>query len=80
MKKLVLTLFVALIGTGLPTVYGQSSKKKKKSKQKNEIKKPENSKTGIQAYEKIIKKTAVSDLGLFTTHLVGDNFYYEIPD
>ena len=80
MKKLVLTLFVALIGTGLPAVYGQSSKKKKKSKQKNEIKQPENSKTGIQAYEKIIKKTAVSDLGLFTTHLVGDNFYYEIPD
>lgn len=37
-------------------------------------------KTAMKAYSKIITDDAVSDEGLFTTHQVNENFFYEIPD
>ena len=76
-KYFVLTIVISFWGI---TAFSQSSKKSKNKKEKKEIKKSDNPITGIQAYDKIIKKTAVSDLGLFTTHQVDDNFYFEIPD
>ncbi|AXG72139.1 Met-zincin [Kordia sp. SMS9] len=50
-----------------PTV--ASAKPKKKPK-----------KGGIQPYNKVITKDAISDKGLFTVHEVSDKYFYEIPD
>jgi hypothetical protein len=33
----------------------------------------------IKAYDQVITKEAKSTKGLFTTHQVGDKFYFEIP-
>jgi hypothetical protein len=34
----------------------------------------------IQKYEKLIPDTAISSKGVFTTHMVGNKLYYEIPE
>ena len=79
MKKILLTSIVILLVFNFNDVNAQSSKQKKKKNNKEVAKKNEK-KDGIQPFEKIIKKTAISDKGLFTTHKVDDNQYYEIPD
>lgn len=35
--------------------------------------------SAIKPYDEVITKEAKSDKGLFTTHIVGDKLYYEIP-
>ena len=61
-------------------ITAQSKKGKKKNKETNESVKKENKKETIQPYGKVIKKSAISDEGLFIVHKVEDNQYYEIPD
>ena len=36
-------------------------------------------KSGVKEYSEVITSEAITDEGLFTTHRVGDKFYYEIP-
>ena len=79
MKKILLSSIVILLVFNFNNVNAQSSKQKKKKNNKEVAKKNEK-KDGIQPFEKIIKKTAISDKGLFTTHKVDDDQYYEIPD
>ena len=80
MKKIVFAIIISCIGFGVSNTYAQASNKKKKAKDKKEVKNKSVEKEGMQPYEKVIKKSSVSDKGLFTTHKVDDNFYYEIPD
>lgn len=35
---------------------------------------------GVKPYDKVITKEAKTDEGLFKVHLVGDKYFYEIPD
>lgn len=37
-------------------------------------------KNGIQPYDKVITKDAVTDKGLFSVHKLDDTYFYEIPD
>lgn len=54
---------------------------KKKSKKSEQAKEGEKSKKGgIEPYEKVITKEAITDKGLFDVHKVEDKYYYEIPD
>lgn len=36
--------------------------------------------TGLQAYDKVIAKGAVTRQGMFTVHLLDNKYYFEIPD
>ncbi|MDX1364432.1 zinc-dependent metalloprotease [Arenibacter latericius] len=54
---------------------------KKKSKKTEQAKGSEKSKKGgIEPYEKVITKEAITDKGLFNVHKVDNKYYYEIPD
>ena len=75
MKKIFVPLIIIGFGLNISNFTAQKASNKKKKNQQ-EI----NKKDGIQPYEKVIKKSAITDKGLFTTHIVDDNFYYEIPD
>ena len=79
MKRTIFSLILLTLCFSLTNTYAQSSNKKK-NKNSKEVNKKEGKKDGIQPYGKVIKKSAISDHGLFTTHQVDDNFYYEIPD
>ena len=72
-----LSLFLIFI---LNNISAQSKKGKKKNKETKESVKKENKKEIIQPYGKVIKKSAISDEGLFIVHKVENNQYYEIPD
>ena len=79
MKRTTFTLILLTLCFSLTNTYAQNSNKKK-NKNNKEVNKKEGNKDGIQPYGKVIKKSAISDKGLFTTHQVDGNFYYEIPD
>ena len=79
MKRTIFTLILLTLCFSLTNTYAQNSNKKK-NKNNKEVNKKEGNKDGIQPYGKVIKKSAISDKGLFTTHQVDGNFYYEIPD
>ena len=79
MKRTIFTLILLTLCFSLSHTYAQNSNKKK-NKNNKEVNKKEGNKDGIQPYGKVIKKSAISDKGLFTTHQVDGNFYYEIPD
>jgi len=57
-------------------------KKSKKLKEKTPISAPASKKpkSGIQPYNKIITKDAVTDRGLFLVHKVAKKYFYEIPN
>jgi len=79
MKRTIFTLILLTLCFSLTKTYAQNSNKKK-NKNNKEVNKKDGNKDGIQPYGKVIKKSAISDKGLFTTHQVDGNFYYEIPD
>ena len=80
MKNLFFAFLSLFLIFSLNNISAQSKKGKKKNKQTNESVKKENKKETIQPYGKLIKKSAISDEGLFKVHKVDDNQYYEIPD
>ncbi|WP_303317213.1 zinc-dependent metalloprotease [Flavivirga abyssicola] len=55
-------------------------KKKKKTEQKDTIKKPKPKKDAIKPYDKVITKEAKTDTGLFDVHKIGESYFYEIQD
>ncbi len=80
MKNLFFAFLSLFLIFSLNNISAQSKKGKKKNKQTNESVKKENKKETIQPYGKVIKKSTISDEGLFIVHKVEDNQYYEIPD
>ena len=80
MKNLFFALISIILIFSFNNTSAQSKKGKKKNKETNESVKKDNKKETIQPYEKVIKKSAISDEGLFKVHKVDDNQYYEIPD
>ena len=80
MKNLFFAFLSLFLIFSLNNISAQSKKVKKKNKEANESVKKENKKETIQPYGKVIKKSAISDEGLFIVHKVEDNQYYEIPD
>ena len=80
MKNLFFAFLSLFLIFSLNNISAQSKKGKKKNKETNESVKKENKKETIQPYGKVIKKSAISDEGLFIVHKVEDNQYYEIPD
>ena len=80
MKNLFFAFLSLFLIFSLNNISAQSKKGKKKNKQTNQSVKKENKKETIQPYGKVIKKSAISDEGLFIVHKVEDNQYYEIPD
>ncbi|RNC86266.1 MAG: DUF5117 domain-containing protein [Winogradskyella sp.] len=77
---LVLLCFSLLLNFNLADA--QSKRKRKKdAKTEQEKPKPEPKKKGkIKPYDKVITKDAISDDGLFTVHLVGEKYFFEIPN
>ncbi|QIE59795.1 zinc-dependent metalloprotease [Rasiella rasia] len=74
-KTLLLLVFTALLAS-----CGTVSKKKKAPAKVTEAKeKKKTDKNGIQPYNKVITKEAVSDSGLFVVHKIKEKFFYEIP-
>ena len=80
MKNLFFAFLSLFLIFSLNNISAQSKKGKKKNKETNESVKKENKKETIQPYGKVIKKSAISDEGLFIVHKVEGNQYYEIPD
>ena len=79
LKTLMVKFLLAFLFIGTTTAEAQLFKKKK-NKEEQTAKKPDVKKDKIKPYDKVITKDAISDEGLFTTHQVEDNHYYEIPD
>lgn len=81
MKKL---CFLALLFGGLLhplNTHAQSTKNKKKSKDKVAAPAPEKKKEeAIKPYDKVITKDAITDEGLFKIHKIKDTYYFEIQD
>ena len=78
-------LFAMVLMCFVTSAKAQSTKNKKRNKKdaKKEAvaeKPPAKDKNGIQPYDKVITKKAISDAGLFDVHKVDDKYYYEIPD
>ena len=80
MKNLFFAFLSLFLIFSLNNISAQSKKGKKKNKETKESVKKENKKEIIQPYGKVIKKSAISDEGLFIVHKVENNQYYEIPD
>ncbi len=80
MKNLFFAFLSLFLILSINNISAQSKKGKKKNKETKESVKKENKKETIQPYGKVIKKSAISDEGLFIVHKVEDNQYYEIPD
>lgn len=80
MKNLFFALISLFLVFSSNNICAQSKKGKRKNKETNQSVKKDNQKETIQPYEKVIKKSAISDEGLFTVHVVGENQYYEISD
>ncbi|WP_338409658.1 zinc-dependent metalloprotease [uncultured Flavobacterium sp.] len=83
MKKLIFIIII-LISVSSTSVFSQSNKKKKELEKKalmlSDTKSADKKKEPkIKDYNKVITKEAKSDDGLFKTHTVGDNYYFEIP-
>lgn len=62
-----------------------NAQRKKKSRKKNNTEAPvtaapKPNKGGIKPYNQVITKKAKTDKGLFDTHVIEDDYYYEIPD
>ncbi len=72
-------LLMAFFILSTTSVDAQLFKKKKKTTEQANGK-PGDKKNKIKPYDKVITKEAKSDAGLFTTHQVEENHYYEIPD
>ena len=76
-RKLLVKLFLLICVFGYQSAEAQIFKKKKKDTEKSS---EQPKKDGIQPYDKVITKDAISDDGLFTVHKVDENHFYEIPD
>lgn len=56
------------------------SKKKKEAQTEKTTPKPTKKKGKIKDYDKVITSDAVTDEGLFKVHMVGEKYYFEIPN
>ena len=81
MKKAIYILTLLLIVFSIPA-QGQFGKlfKKKPAPVVEKPKPEEEDKNAIKPYDKVITAKAISDHGLFDVHLVGEDYFYEIPD
>ncbi|HBR53813.1 MAG TPA: zinc-dependent metalloprotease [Flavobacteriaceae bacterium] len=75
MKKLLTLLLISTLTFSC----GTFSKKKETPEKSTAAAKKKTDKNGIQPYDKVITKEAVSDDGLFKVHKVKDKYFYEIP-
>ena len=56
-----------------------AQKKKKNKGESTEQAPPKKKRSGLKGYKEVIPDDAISDIGLITSHQVGDDFYFEIP-
>ncbi|MAM30693.1 MAG: zinc-dependent metalloprotease [Flavobacteriaceae bacterium] len=75
MKKLLTLLLISTLTLSC----GTFSKKTETPEKSTAAAKKKTDKNGIQPYDKVITKEAVSDDGLFKVHKVKDKYFYEIP-
>ena len=76
-KVIAIVLAVAFVGFHSDI---QAQKKKKKKGDSMEQAAPKKKKNGLKSYKEVITAEAISDEGLITSHQVGDDFYFEIPE
>ena len=76
-KKLSAIGLLAVIGLGCQSQGSVAGSQDKKGSAQAPVAKKANG--DLKAYKEVITSKAKSDEGLFTTHLVGDKLYYEIP-
>ena len=81
MKNIISLLSLILILFAVPAQaqFGKLFKKKKLAVTEKPKPKKED-KDAIKPYDKVITAKAISDSGLFGVHLVGSDYFYEIPD
>ena len=83
MKKKFLYLWVLIFSLTPITHQGQSTKNKRKKKNKAEVVQQVTPKTKIgqiKDYDKVITKDAITDDGLFKVHKLGEQYFFEIPN
>jgi hypothetical protein len=80
MKKItgLITLLLLLVAVPTQAQFGKLFKKKKTAPVTEKPKKED--KNALKPYDKVITAKAISDSGLFDVHLVGEDYFYEIPD
>jgi hypothetical protein len=81
MKNIISLLSLILILFAVPAQAQLGKLFKKKKPAVTEKPKPKKEdKDAIKPYDKVITAKAISDSGLFGVHLVGSDYFYEIPD
>lgn len=73
----IITIMLAILFLGSSQEL-QAQKKKKGAS--TEQPSPKKKKNGLKDYSEVITSDAISDQGLITSHQVGDDFYFEIPN
>ena len=76
MKKILPLLLAGILFAGNITD-AVAQKRKKKGEEPAPVEKPKK-KGGLKAYSEVITDEAISDEGLITTHLVGDDYFFEL--
>ena len=82
MKNIISLISLILILFAVPAQaqLGKLFKKKKEAPVTEKSKPKKEDKDAIKPYDKVITAKAISDSGLFGVHLVGSDYFYEIPD
>ncbi len=82
MKNIISLISLILILFAVPAQaqLGKLFKKKKAAPVTEKPKPKKEDKDAIKPYDKVITAKAISDSGLFGVHLVGSDYFYEIPD
>ncbi|MEQ9405395.1 MAG: zinc-dependent metalloprotease [Cyclobacteriaceae bacterium] len=78
MKRIVVLALAFVFVIGINNTYAQ--KKKKNSGDDTEQKAPPKKKNGLKDYSEVITEDAKTDAGLITSHMVGDDYFFEIPN
>ncbi|MFD1061804.1 zinc-dependent metalloprotease [Winogradskyella litorisediminis] len=76
----VIACLCALLIFNLSDAQSRRKKNKKEDKTEKTATPPSKKKGKIKDYDKVITKDAVTDNGLFKVHLVGEKYFFEIPN
>ncbi|MEP5254171.1 MAG: zinc-dependent metalloprotease [Winogradskyella arenosi] len=79
MRKIYTLALASSVLLSCATVASSSSKNTTSKSTQVSTKSPRKSSSKIKPYDQVITNEAITDEGLFTVHLVGEKYYFEIP-
>ncbi len=79
MRKIYTLALASSVLLSCATVASSSSKNTTSKSTQVSTKSPRKSSSKIKPYDQVVTNEAITDEGLFTVHLVGEKYYFEIP-